>query len=79
MGLATGRRGETGERLDVGNGKVCAVLFGEGPGAGDRKGMCKVLSFVLVLLAPLGTDEELCASSPTFLRLASVLDVSLAF
>jgi hypothetical protein len=70
VGVATGGRDGTGEPLDTGNGKACEVLFGEGPGAGDRKGR---FPFVPVLLPPL----EFCASSPTFLRLASVLGASL--
>jgi hypothetical protein len=76
VGLVTGGRDGTGEPPDTGNGNACAILFGEGPGAGDRRG-CEVLPFVPVLLALLWIDERLCVSSPIFLRLASVLVASL--
>ena len=76
IGLAAGGRNGVGEPLDTGNGKA-EVLLGEGSGAGDRNGRFEVLPIVPALLIPLWTEEELCASSPTLLRLASGLGTSL--
>lgn len=74
-GLATGGREGVGELLYTGNGKACAVLLGEGPRAADRVG--EACPFVTAPPVPLDTDDELCDSSPTFLRLVSVFGASL--
>lgn len=76
-GLATGGHDGIGEPLETGNGKDCGILLGDGSGAGDREERFKVLPIDPPLLVPLRTEEEFCASSPTFLRLASVLGASL--
>jgi hypothetical protein len=74
---ATEGRGWAAEPLDFGNGKACAVLSGERPGAGDRGGAFELPAIVPEETAPLDTDKELCVSSPTFLRLVSDTRASL--
>jgi len=69
-------RGVVGEPADTGNGKACLTLVGEGSGAAARAGGLVTLPLGSVGPEPLEVNDESSASSPTRLRLVSVLGVS---